>query len=549
MSGYKFTRKADYPRGGSHAVHLENAEGKGNTRHVAHLESAESIPDEIIEGVEEIDIDELWDAPETADKPRERFLDPAVRDGRPIEFDRRTLMLRLPVYKGNWLELDLATRFCTKAATEETIAWLKRKSWFTPELSRDLIDAIEDACDRVFGIDSLEDASARYADEDGFLDWRRKGLPVAQSLGELKRPDGDDPDELLRYRYLCRGGGLLLVGPTGIGKSSFSMQAAIHWAVGREVFSIKPARALRSLVIQAENDDGDLAEMRDGILAGLGFGPEQSKDACNNIKIVREDSRSGGEFFGMVVKPLLAEHRPDLIWIDPALAFLGGESNSQADVGAFLRNGLNPCLNEFGCGCVVVHHTNKPPSGKERVEWSGSDFAYLGGGSAEWANWARAVLAIRSLGSNAVFELRAGKRGGRLGWKEADGQTKAFYKAIAHATEPGVICWREVAESEMPKPKERKPAPTKEEVLPHIPTDKPIGKDALRSRCNTAGIAINRVNGLIAELIDAGLAYEWSIKRPGTNPQKLIARQPQPPQEELPKQQDSTGTRETRTAN
>jgi hypothetical protein len=360
---------------------------------------------------------------------------------------------------------------------------------------------------------------------------------MAQSLGELKRHDGDDPDELLKFRYLCRGGGLLLVGPTGIGKSSLSMQAALHWAVGREVFDIKPARALKSLVIQAENDDGDLAEMRDGILAGLAFGPEQSKDACDNIIIAREDSRVGVDFFSAVVRPLLAEHRPDLLWIDPALAFLGGESNSQADVGAFLRNMLNPCMHEFGAGCVVVHHTNKPPTGKEKSEWSGGDFAYLGGGSAEWANWPRAVLAIRSLGSNAVFELRAGKRGGRLGWKEADGVTKSFTKAIAHATEPGIICWKEVAESELPTPKgpkERKPAPTKEDVLVHIGTTTPVSKDALRSRCNNAGIALNRINGLIAELIDAGLAYEWSIKRPGTNPQKLIARFPQPVQEELP---------------
>src|SRR5206468_2700274 len=83
----------------------------------------------------------------------------------------------------------------------------------------------------------------------------------------------------------------------------------------------------------------------------------------------------------------------------------------------------NPLLREFNCAAVVVHHTNKPPTGKEKPDWSAGDFAYLGGGSAEWANWARAVLGLRSLGSHDVFELRAGKRGGRLGWKEEDGET------------------------------------------------------------------------------------------------------------------------------
>ena len=45
---------------------------------------------------------------------------------------------------------------------------------------------------------------------------------LTQSLWALSRP-ADDADELLKDRYLCRGGGLLLVGPTGIGKSSLSM--------------------------------------------------------------------------------------------------------------------------------------------------------------------------------------------------------------------------------------------------------------------------------------------------------------------------------------
>ena len=97
--------------------------------------------------------------------------------------------------------------------------------------------------------------------------------PRAVSLGELQRPLADSPEELLRNRYLCRGGGLLLAGPTGIGKSSLSMQFMISWALGRPVFGIEPARPIKSLLIQAENDDGDLAEMRDSIVKGLELTP------------------------------------------------------------------------------------------------------------------------------------------------------------------------------------------------------------------------------------------------------------------------------------
>lgn len=277
--------------------------------------------------------------------------------------------------------------------------------------------------------------------------------PIARKLSELVRVEcDDDPAELLKSRYLCRGGGLLLAGPTGIGKSSFAIQAALLWSIGKPCMEIVPARPLKSLIIQAENDDGDLAEMRDGVLAGLDFTPVQAQKACDSILVCREDIRFGSEFWAECVRPLMTTQDGfDLLWVDPVLSYLGGEVNSQRDVGGFLRNGLNPILREFNAGGIALHHTNKPPSGKEKPDWAHSDFAYLGAGSAEWANWARAVLAIRATGQQGVFELRAGKRGSRIGWRDAEDNT-AFARYIGHSQKPGVICWREVDEAEVSKP-------------------------------------------------------------------------------------------------
>jgi hypothetical protein len=272
--------------------------------------------------------------------------------------------------------------------------------------------------------------------------------PESKPLAELKRRAANDPTELLRTGYLCRGGGLLLCGPTGIGKSSLAMQFMLLWALGRECVGITPVKPLKSLLIQAENDDGDLAEMRDGVITGLDLSPAQVQAALACITVACEDTRTGAAFTAFTLAPLLAKHHPDLVWIDPALAYLGGEANAQKDVGGFLRNLINPLLHRFECGAIIISHTNKPPTGKEHSKWTAGDFAYSGTGSAEWANWARAVLALRSIGSHDVFELRAGKRGARLGWQDEDGQ-RSYIRNLAHATKG--ICWREAAPDEIPQ--------------------------------------------------------------------------------------------------
>lgn len=354
--------------------------------------------------------------------------------------------------------------------------------------------------------------------------------PEAKLLSQLIKPPENDPSELLRYRFLCRGGGALLVGPTGIGKSSLSMQAMVLWALGRDAFGIVPARPLKSLLIQAENDDGDLAEMRDGVITGLNLTSAEAQRACENIVVIREDSSAGLPFINSIVEPLLKAHSPDLLWIDPALAFLGAEASSQKDVSAFLRTMLNPLLNKYQCGCVVVHHTNKPASGKEKSDWSAGDFAYLGSGSIEWADWSRAVLAVRSIGSHSVFELRAAKRGARLQWVLEDGVTRTFAKLIAHGSEGGPIYWRMADASEAPEqsgPKQKR-VHTVMDLMPHVPIDKAIAKESLRSKANGAGIPFGRINGLIAEAIADGELHEWRERRSGTNPRRLLARFPQP---------------------
>ena len=232
----------------------------------------------------------------------------------------------------------------------------------------------------------------------------------------------------------------MLVGPTGVGKSSLVMQMALSWGAGRPCFGLTPATTMRTLIVQAENDEGDMAEMRDGVMYGLKLPIGLARMAWENVFIINEDSRTRDGFV-RVLDGILRESPFDLLVIDPLLAYLGGDASEQRDVSGFLRNMLNPLLKRHRIGLLLVHHVNKPPSnGTQKPDWQASDFAYLGSGSAEFANWARAILAIRSLGSETVYELRACKRGRRLPWCDSFGRHTS-QQDIAYHRDGNTICW------------------------------------------------------------------------------------------------------------
>ena len=282
-----------------------------------------------------------------------------------------------------------------------------------------------------------------------------ESLPPVRSLDALKTPDKEnDPTELIAWRFLYRGGVCLVLGPTGVGKSSLLMQLAIHFAVGKALFGISPGsyylnRGMRVLLIQAENDEGDLAEMRNGVLAGCADLSDADKVEAQKRILVCTIADKSADKFALALDALLTEHGPfDIVIVDPAFAYLGGDSNSQKDVSRFMRELLNPLLQRHQVGMILAHHTNKPLRGKEKDHWEAGDYAYLGAGSAEWINPARAALALRSIGSDTVFELRAPKRGKRLRWEDEDG-SPTVTQFIAHHRDVGVICWREADPAEV----------------------------------------------------------------------------------------------------
>jgi RecA-family ATPase len=253
-----------------------------------------------------------------------------------------------------------------------------------------------------------------------FLQWKERilfgDIPEPYKWDELLNfKETEDPTQLLGKRWICRGGSALWVGSSGLGKSVLCMQAAITWAIAESFFGINPhGNGLKSLIIQAENDEGDVAESIQGVFKAMNLTEEQRALVMANVAIVR-DCTSTGEKFVDRVRRLVEKHKPDLVWIDPLLAFIGGDLSSQETASAFLRNMLNPLSLSAGFAWMLIHHTPKPL--REGNGYQGHDKAYSGFGSSELTNWARSVLTLAPCGDDAegkrIYRLEVTKRGKR----------------------------------------------------------------------------------------------------------------------------------------
>jgi RecA-family ATPase len=254
-----------------------------------------------------------------------------------------------------------------------------------------------------------------------------------------------DPNNLLGQRWLCRGGSLVVVGQSGIGKSSLCMQLMILWALGLPAFGIKPTVPLRSVLIQAENDVGDLAEMYQGVRQGMGLTSTQETTLNERIFIYRDTTRTGANFVD-AASSLVDRHKPDLVWADPLLNYIGDDISEQSVISEFCCNLLNEVSLRTGVIWCLLHHTGKPSRDpKSSTHWTASDLAYSGLGSSALTNWSRETAVLVRLktadGEPPTFQFSMTKRRKRAGLTDTAGQsTDTIF--LRHSTRGG-ICWEQ----------------------------------------------------------------------------------------------------------
>jgi hypothetical protein len=247
-------------------------------------------------------------------------------------------------------------------------------------------------------------------------------LPFFRITDLLDFPFDDDPDAMIgtRKRWLCRGGSMVLIAPSGSGKSTLMASMALTWATGRDWNGIDCRRPLRQIIVQAENDKGDVAEMVKGAVYGMNkkkmMRSEHVKLLDSNVIFIPVSGVTGADFVKALERQIMF-HRADVVWIDPALSYIGGDISKQEISSNFFRVLIDPMLKRTGAIAIVIHHTGKPEKqdGKHKVERSVKEFAYSGLGSSDMVNWVRAVCVLQPTQEKRKYRLMFCKRESRTG--------------------------------------------------------------------------------------------------------------------------------------
>jgi len=262
------------------------------------------------------------------------------------------------------------------------------------------------------------------------------GITVDLNLA-MKCEMGHDPDSLLGNGFLCRGSGGILVGQSGVGKSTFAFQMACHFALGKDFFGLKCSNGpLKVLLVQSENDAREIAEVLQSVTEE--WKPREREMVPQRL-VVKIAWDKFGDNFAKFLRGAVTEHQPDLVIVDPLMGFLGADVSNNEEIALFLRSDVNGLLKDPPSGCkkfgiIFVHHTPKPSSvGKKGEKPSNATRKYDMLGAAEFINWARCIMRLELAVESGRAHFLIVKRGDRSGvpYHQSEGEWGC---TVAHAS-------------------------------------------------------------------------------------------------------------------
>lgn len=232
--------------------------------------------------------------------------------------------------------------------------------------------------------------------------------------------------------FMKKGACTMLIGPSGMGKSVFSMQLSACLAAGKDFLDMfKVYKPRKVLVLQAENDDDILKRDVESIVKNLKL---DAPTIEKNLIIEHVFGTSDMTFVDYMEK-LIIELKPEVIVIDPYQSYITGNMNN-SDSFDLWKTVVDIIIKKYKISMLLVTHTGKP---RDVDDWNESEMLYLSLGASNQQNWARAAMNLQyNRKDPSRFKLVLSKCAEQMGIKDNGGHiVKTLYVEHSHnASEP-----------------------------------------------------------------------------------------------------------------
>jgi hypothetical protein len=334
----------------------------------------------------------------------------------------------------------------------------------------------------------------------------------------------DPMTNLVGNRWLTTDGSAFVIAPSGHGKSSLAMQLTICWAIGRSAFGIKPARPLRILFTQSEDDDAETKKFVQ-MIRKMELSPEELETLKKNTRFEfhRTLSSASGLELCRALDGWLTEWPADIVIINPLSGFLLCDLKNDEKVNQFLRGHLSAVMEKHHSAPLVFHHTPKTNFTRlDNMQWY--DWMYAMSGCAGLTNFGRAVLVVAPSKLPGTYRFIAAKRFNEIQWTEREYWfSHSTDKITIDGQESILVQWVPSSEAQIkaaaPEKKARKSQITTEMVLAKMSLVDWVTRQQFIEWLGGkefGHLGVNPASRMLTDMIDRELVETESTKRAGT---------------------------------
>ncbi|MDB6156291.1 MAG: hypothetical protein JWL90_4744 [Chthoniobacteraceae bacterium] len=240
------------------------------------------------------------------------------------------------------------------------------------------------------------------------------GLTI-RSPKEILAMEFNSKDLYLKNGIFSKGQSFSMLGGGGLGKSRILLQLAVCTILGWPFVGMEvQAKDLTWLDLQGENSNSRLKADLKALKKWVGeenWKKVEGKLHFHTLEKPEDSSLSlGDDAVVAELKDLIEKFQPDVIAVDPLIAFAAGSLNNDAGMDATCK-ALNQIARAGGkvASIVVLHHTLTGKAGAAKA--TGYDRGSYGRGSKVLNFWTRGQLNIAavSLNSNEKLVMSCGK--------------------------------------------------------------------------------------------------------------------------------------------